>query len=219
MCIWQFLQEIYYEIKLSAVKTSDREKNRQRRFVIEIDIYVYSVWHNSSKSSINRKDLRYTFSIWHVRVTYKDETIEQKIYWRKSVSKLRICSCLRASCHLNFSDLYEFGFFQKYGCSNRISEMKRKENRSRSQEIMLVRWTKEDGHVNEGKGRWVTINLGKFRSLKCFWISLEEIIELRLPLVCLQESVDTERNQRRHVCQHFVVERLQWIHQGPVHRD
>ena len=102
MSIWQSLQEINNEIKLSALRTSDRKKNRQRRFVIEIDIYVNSVWHNSNKSSINRKDLRYTFSIWHVRVTYKDETIEQKIYWRKSVSKLRICSCLSASCHLNF---------------------------------------------------------------------------------------------------------------------
>ena len=40
---WQFLQESNNEIKLSALRTSERKKNRQRRYVIEINICVFFV--------------------------------------------------------------------------------------------------------------------------------------------------------------------------------
>ena len=72
-----------------------------------------------------RKNASYTFSSGHVHVTYKDNTIEQNICWRKKVSKLRIWSYLSAYCQnlgQSTSDhlvqvkwerkRHEFGFFQ-----------------------------------------------------------------------------------------------------------
>ena len=179
-----------------------------------------------------RKNASYTFSSGHVHVTYKDNTIEQNICWRKK--SVQIENLILSQCILSeFGSEHEWSFsasemrkkktriwiFSDYDDSNRISEIKRKEDRSRSKDNVWKRWTKADGHVNEGKGKMINIVFGRFLSLKYLEWHRKRVMKLRVPLEHRHKFVDAERNQRRHVCQYLTEERLQSIYQVPVHRD